>query len=313
MKIATAITTFIAIAILQTSSAFAISAAVKSQQDYVLTLDSLREVNIMVENFGTDIQKKKFEDLKALFRKAAEKYYAREFTSPDSLTDQTVSDNASQNSVELFQQLKIQMSGLSDELSVTYIAKTQNILDSTSKEVNDILINYGKNSGLYNYFYKPIDPLTEKKPYTAGNYHFFRDKQSLETFLKNGYKALQDAKNLYNHPDFIYLKEKKNKTSADLDSMLVSELKVIKFCRLAKQYGIEIHKLMKINQLGDIQKTYNMSLGTISKLPLFDDRIPEDYKVDAIDNMGLVYTIEKSSQGYTGRKTADNTLSTNQP
>ena len=276
---------------------FALSAVAKSQNDYTFLLSTIRDMSIMVDNFGTDDQKKRFDDIRLLFKRSAERHYAREFVKSDSLSDEVKPDNNSQSSLELFLQLKLQVASLFDDISKNYLDRSQVIMDSTSREVNDILINYGKNTGNAKYFYRAIDPLTEKKPYKTGDYHYFRDKETLERYLRNGYKLLQDARNLSNNADFQYIKKKQNKTSVDLDYILNINLDIIQYCRQSKQYGIEMHRMLKISEIGDIQKKYNVTLGTINRNPIFDDRIPKDYKVDAIDNQKLLYRIERDRLG----------------
>jgi hypothetical protein len=279
------------------SGLYALSAVAKSQNDYVFMLSTLRDMNIMVDNFGTDEQKKRFDDIRLLFKRSAERHYAREFIRSDALSEDVKPDNNPQSSIELFMQLKQQVADLFDDVSKNYISRSQLIMDSTSSEVNDILINYGKNTGNAKYFYRAIDPLTEKKPYKSGTYHYYRDKETLERYLKNGYKYLQDAKNLNSNADFLYIKKKQTKTSEDLDYILNVHLDIIQYCRQAKQYGIEMHRMLKVSEVGDIQKKYNITLGAITSYPIFDDRIPQDFKVDAVDNQKLLYKIERDRIG----------------
>jgi hypothetical protein len=283
--------------------AFALSAAAKSQIDYVFMLSTIRDMNIMVDNFGNEEQKKKFEDIRVLFKMSAERHYAQDFVKPLTLNEENQPENNSQSSIELFTQLKIKISLLFDELSNNYISRSQMILDSTSGDVNDILINYGKNSGDAKYFYRAIDPTTEIKPYKSGNYHYYRDKETLERYLRNGYKSLQDARNLSNNSDFIYIKSKQNKSQEDLNYIVKTNLDIIRYCRQAKQYGIEMHRMLKLTNLGSIQRKYNITIGTITRYPIYDDRIPEDYKVDAVDNMKLLFKIERDRTGYDNKKT----------
>jgi hypothetical protein len=281
---------------------FATSAAIKSQNDYVMMLTMIREMRIMVENFGTDDQKKKFDDIKALFKKSAERHYAQEFIKPDTLTEDTKPDSNAQSSLELFLQLKSKVADLFDEISKNYIDRTQLILDSTSKEANDVLIEYGKNTGLAKFFYKAIDPVSEKKPYDASKYHYYRDKETLERYLKHGYRMLQEARNLFNGPDFVYIKAKKEKDTDDFNFLLKTHMDIIKLCRQSKLYGFEMHRILKLSSLGAIQTKYNVSFGEIEHNPLYDDRIPEEYKVDALDSLKLEYRIEKDRIGYTASK-----------
>ena len=65
---------------------------------------------------------------------------------------------------------------------------------------------------------------------------------------------------------------------------------IISSCRTAKLYGIEIHKIMNINELIRILEKYELNLNELD--PIFDDRIPEEYKVDANDNIKLIHTLE---------------------
>jgi len=255
---------------------FAISTAVKAQNDYFLTLSLLRQIRIMVENFGDENSKNKYQEIQALFQTASEDYYGQNF------------DNAHQK----YYKVKIELMALTDTLATLYINRAQEILDSTSKQSFDILIKYDKNSTLKKYFTRPYNPVEDIKPYNPEEYHLFFDRETLERYLKNGYRKLQEAKNIYNNPDIVYLKSKSTKKHNELEFIIKQYLAAIDFCRLAKQYGIEIHKMIKINQLDAIQSKYGLESNKLD--PIFDDRIPEEFKVDANDNLNLVHAIEKS-------------------
>ncbi|RPI90742.1 MAG: hypothetical protein EHM32_11255, partial [Spirochaetales bacterium] len=59
----------------------AISSAVKSQLDYVFTLNHIREIRVIVDNFGDEGQKKEFDEIKTMFNSASEEFYAQNFVS----------------------------------------------------------------------------------------------------------------------------------------------------------------------------------------------------------------------------------------
>jgi hypothetical protein len=63
---------------------FAISTAVKAQNDYFLTLSLLRQIRIMVENFGDENSKNKYQEIQALFQTASEDYYGQNFDNAQS-------------------------------------------------------------------------------------------------------------------------------------------------------------------------------------------------------------------------------------
>ncbi len=257
------------------ASGNAISSAAKSQIDYAFTLNHIRELRVIVENFGDEEQKKQFEDIKSLFNTASEEFYAQNFVS----------------SYQKFYNLKERLSTLMESIADMYIKRSQNILDSTSKASFDILINYSKDGPLAKYFRKSFNPLEDVKPYKEEEYHFFHSRETIERYLRGGYKSLQDARNILADPDMEVIKTKKNKTSANLDFMINRYASAVDNCRLAKQYGIEIHKMIKVHQIGDIQRKYNIAGATLE--PVFDDRIPEEFKVDANDNVKLIHSIEK--------------------
>mgnify|MGYP005853618257 CR=1 FL=1 len=252
-----------------------ISSAVKSQMDYAFTLNHIRELRVIVENFGDEEQKKQFEEIKSLFNKASEEFYAQNFVP----------------SYQKFYNLKERLSTLMESIADMYITRSQNILDSTSKASFDILINYTKDGPLAKFFRKPFNPLEDIKPYKEEEYHFFHSRETIERYLRGGYKSLQDARNLLADPDLEVLKTKKNKTSANLDFIINRYATAVDNCRLAKQYGIEIHKMIKVHRIGEIQRKYNLVGATLE--PIFDDRIPEEFKVDANDNFKLIHSIEK--------------------
>lgn len=273
------------------------SASVQSDRDYKLTLNIIREMDIIVANFGDEKTNKNFNysELKAIFKQAAERHYAQEFLKPVYYTESedTKIDQSFQSSLDLFQKLKIELIKTLDVLSKEYIKRTRSILDSTSRETNDVIVKYSKKSSLARYFYMPINPLYEPKPYTTSEFHFFYKRTTLETYLKNGYKTLQDGINIFKNGDFLYINSKKTKTPREYNYLLTSYLNIIKYCRLAKQYGIEIHKKLKENQLPLIQQKYDISYKKIQNFQIFDDRIPESYKIDAIDNKKMSFKIEK--------------------
>jgi hypothetical protein len=136
----------------------------------------------------------------------------------------------------------------------------------------------------------PYNPVEDIKAYNPDEYHFFHDNEVIENYLKNGYKNLEIAKKIYNDPDLILLKEKEKKTAKNLDYIINKHVEVIFFCRMAKLYGLEIHKVIKVNQLSDILGKYRLAAKKLE--PIFDDRIPEKYKIDANDNMDLIHSIE---------------------
>ena len=89
-----------------------------------------------------------------------------------------------------------------------YLKRTKEILDSTSKESFDTLIEYSKESGLAQYFVRPYDPLRDVKPYESDKFHLFHDKQKIENYLREGYKKYHKAKSIFEDPEIAILRKR---------------------------------------------------------------------------------------------------------
>ena len=104
--------------VIGTGSSYAISPIEKSSKDYALTLEALRNIRIMVENFGDDVLKKKYADIRMQFQDASESYYGQDFT----------------NSASKYKKVKLEMISILGLIDDLYLKRTKEILDSTSKD-----------------------------------------------------------------------------------------------------------------------------------------------------------------------------------
>ncbi len=261
------------------SDSFSISPIEKSTHDYALTLEALRKIRIMVENFGDDGLKKRYADTRLQFQDASESYFGQDFTS----------------SASKYKKVKMEMIYLLGLINDLYLKRTKEILDSTSKDTFDSLIEYSKNSGLAAYFARPYDPLKDVKPYDSDKYHLFHDRERISSYLREGYKKYEAAKRIYEDPEIALLRKKTNLTVKNVNYIINRYMDVIFLCRQAKECGIEIHRVKNINELGKSMVKYNVTHGSI--IPIFDDRIPEKYKVDANDNMRFIHSVEMKKLG----------------
>ncbi len=256
----------------------AVSSSVKATDDYYYTMNVIRKLNNIVSNYPSEINKTNFEKIKDLFNQAGINYYGLSYS----------------DAVIKFMNLKKELIIFTEIVAKNYLERTKLILDSTTKETFDIIIDFNKYSSFAQYFNRPFNPLEDIKPYndqySSKDFHFFYDREKIEAYLQQGYKSYQLALRKFNNPDIDLLKKKKKMTSVDMNSVINNYMNIIDMCREGKQYGIEIYKIRNINDLGEIQKKHNI-LGKKMRT-IFDDRIPNDYKVDAIDNENLIYSIE---------------------
>jgi len=89
------------------------------------------------------------------------------------------------------------------------------------------------------------------------------------------------------------VKAKTEKNNYDVNYMVDSFLDVINLCRQSKQYGIEIYRIIRKNNIYAIQRKYeSYNISITNPEPVFDVRIPENYKIDANDNIKLMHSHE---------------------
>ncbi len=267
--------------ILMPALLFAISASVKAEKDYRFTLNTLRKMKIMVLNFSNEDITNEYDSIQEKFKKASKSYYGQNFT----------------ESVQQFKTVKMDLIDLLEKLGQNYLDRTKEILDSTSADSFDILIKYSKHSGTIAYFRKPFNPLYDVKPYNEKNYHLYHDKTRIEKFLRNGYQKYQKAKDVFEDPEIEYLKNHKRISANNINFIISRYLDVVQLCREAKQYGIEIYKIGIKTAPDDEplnrQRLYQKFDPGQAVDPIFDNRIPDEYKVDANDNRHLIHELEK--------------------
>lgn len=264
-----------------------------SEEDYVYTLTLLRELNTIVLNFGTEEQVEQYKKIKVYYQVAAERHYSKHFIKSVSLSGNPTPDANIKTSIDLFYELKVDLLEMYEEMSDFYIIRTQVLLDGMAREATDILIEYGKQSALAKYFQRPVDPLRDSKPYDANKYHYFYKRQSIEAQLDSGYRYLQQARNVYLDVDYLYVKDKEQRTSADLDFLLEKHRAVIILSRQAKECGLAVYQTLNTHKMDDILRKYDVSITNVIRYPIYDDRLPEEFKIDATDNRKLAFNIEK--------------------
>jgi len=262
------------------SDASAISSSVRSSKDYHYTTTILREMKPMMTNFKSDENQKAYDSLKKNFEIATLEYYGTNYDS----------------SAIKYYNLKLELIKVLENLSAFYLNRTKEILTATSidNDTVEVFITYNRHSGFASYFNKPFDPLRDVKPYdekfTAKDFHFFHDSQKVESYLRDGHFHYNEAVKFVNDPEIAFIKSRKRIKSEQLNYIIDRYINAIQLCRMAKQSALEIYKVKNEFNTGLIQDKYGLRKDQIT--PIFDDRIPEKFKVDAIDNEKMLYPVE---------------------
>lgn len=255
--------------------AWSISLSVKSEQDFIYTIDVIRKLNVIVTNFPEDKAQERFKKIRESFQIATIDFYGQHYT----------------DSYKKFKSVKKDLNILLKDISQSYIKRTKILLDSTSKEAFNVLLNYSKNSPVTKFLRRRYDPFTkEPKPYDVKKFHLFKDKQKIEAYLRLGYKKYHLATKLFSDPELEIIRNKKRIESKTFNYSINKYLKIITECRLSKQYGIEIYKVLYLEKLVERERNYGYSKD--NEKPVFDDRIPDQYKIDANDNMNMLHSKE---------------------
>ena len=259
---------------------YARSALAQSGLDYKFLFGVLRQMEPMMVNFTTDDRKKDQEMLKKNFEEATLEYYGQNYDA----------------AATKYYNLKLELIRVLEQLCNDYMARTNELLAASYAEnrVIDIFINYHKSGSYYAYFKKPFDPLNDISPYKEDfrveDFHFFYNMRRVENYMRYGHYNLTEAKRIFNDPHIAFFKTKKKMQPSELDYIIDMYIYVIRHCRYAKQLGIEIYKLKNKFRSSYFQDNYNLRKSQFT--PIFDDRIPEKFVVDAVDNAKLLYPQE---------------------
>lgn len=206
-----------------------------------------------------------------------------------------------------FMEVKWRMIRLFKGLSYMYIKRTQEILLAAASRAIEIITEFGPQNDKMRLFYIAYDPQREILLYNPKEYHYVLAKTKMNSYLQEGFKILQRAKNRFGYGyRFLYkdvkgniLIEKRAKTDKlyyeeylrNFESNLKKDwLVLINDTRQAKMYAFEIFRLLNKYRFNTILKKYLVDPGKVDSL--FDDRIPDQFQVDFVDSLRRVHKAE---------------------
>lgn len=293
-------TIFILCFLFTTIEAFSISQAEVAKKNYQFTLYLIRSLQVPVENFTTGDNRAKYDNIKKAFFSAREDYYGRNY------------DEAAKK----YKAMKTELIPFILELAQSYLTRTKELIDVAAKDTEDLSTDFTRDSPFRRIITTPRNPVDNETvyygKYNERNYHLFRKSSTLESYIRASYETYFRAKFLLDDPEIEYImqKEGEKQTSGELDYVIKKYIDVITLCRDSKQFAIEIYKVKNVHDLTAIATKYDIA--TINLDPFLDDRIPAEYKIDALDNRNMVYEVRKEfyeSKGITideGKNTGGN-------
>jgi len=278
-----------------TTQLVAISAAEKAKEKMQQNRTYIYALEISILNFGTDEWKNEYTAVKNKYLTGLSLF---------------MEDNYVPAYKELLSAQQ-DLEKLYEKVSMEYIARTQKILQELVKQAVDVDLKYQKGSDLANRTMDPREAPKEAPAYEPTEYHYFYDKKTIFRNIDMGFSLLGDAKRVHreaaNFIDKYYEKTKKIDPSV-YNYKIEQYLGVIELCRQAKQDAFYAYQLLNRNDIYTVQTEHrgNRFAREANLLPVFDPRIPDEYKVDASDARKLIHAEEVRIKlnGGSGKKQA---------
>ncbi|MDH5717199.1 MAG: hypothetical protein OEZ22_06140 [Spirochaetia bacterium] len=263
------------------SQLHAISAAEKAREKRVELMDAIVFLNTAVTNFGTGEQKNQYDEFKSKSSKALAFYFEENYS----------------EAYKQFLEVQLDIEKLLENLSSQYIERSEKMMSELVTEVMDINIEYDKRGEYVTQTLKNKEPNLQRT-YDHVNYHLTYDKRPMTFSIDYGYKDLGTAKKVRQRAIDIekHLEEGQKLTPRHRKERIEKYIATIKICRKAKDKALNIHRLNNRNDIYSVQTQYKDNPYMVEKKldPVFDTRIPDEYKIDANDNLNRIHEKEVS-------------------
>lgn len=250
---------------------------------YMVSLETI------IANFGTDANKETYNDIKKKYVSAVGFYYERDFA----------------EAYRLYTEIQQSIETLAEDLSLKYIERSQKMLIDFSSKIIDLETKYDKNSELaktlkanrVSYFNEEKKKeLMSSRFYNPKIVHYTYDRYSILDNLAYGFGNLGTAKEAREKAQSMdkYLGKEQKPYPRLRDKKIRAYLASIERCRDAKANAIRMLQLYNRNDEYTVQGnvTFNPEnkefkenpfLVEHSLDPVFDPRIPQEYRIDAED------------------------------
>jgi hypothetical protein len=301
----------------------ALSSVVKAQQLRMELLSQIRQLDIIIENFGDE--KLTADDKELIFGKHYSEYdtnynlekeynayipdkkerenfdFKKEYQESRAIFDKATITFFSRNYIAaeiMFLETKWRLIKLLKGLSFLYLKKTQVILDEAALTAVKKIVEYGPQNDKLRIFKVVYDPLRDVLLYNPKEYNFVMSRVDLNNFLEKGFRLLHQAKTNFGYKyRFFYKDEKgniKTEKTAKTDKLFFNEY-LTNFDSDLKVNWLQIindnrkAKLYAFEIFRLLNKYRFNGIMNRYRIPpekvdeIFDDRIPDVFQVDFID------------------------------
>ncbi len=262
------------------SPVMAVSVTEKAKEKLTQNREYIVELEIILENFGTDEQKAEYAEIKDGYLAGLSYFLQKKYA----------------GSYSKLLEAQKRLEKLYEQLSMDYIERTNEMLHNVAKQYVDINIKYDYNSELVARYEKTREPPDEKLSYDPKNYHLYYDKYDIYNNINVGYSRLGDAERVRTYAmELEKWYEEGKEMDPSVHSTRIEHYSIaINLCREAKRNVIRAYQLMNRNDIYTVQTEFADNRFAIEKHldPVFDPRIPDEYKVDASDALRRIHANE---------------------
>jgi len=244
------------------------------------TLDLMVFLEVPLKNFQTPEFEKEYAEIKAKFRASLTYYYEVNYL----------------ESYRGFLETLVLLEKLYEKLSLQYIDRTNQMLQNAAQTIVNVEIEFHKRAIKNTLFDRDRLAPKEKQMYDPTEFHFTYTKRDISSNLEMGYNILTEAKEIRQMAMDVdkFLEEDKEMDPNTRLRRVEMYRAVISRCRQSKQNAVQAFRLINKHEVYKVQdqfknnyyaKEYNLD-------PVFDPRIPDQYKVDASDSLNRLHSEE---------------------
>lgn len=244
------------------------------------TLDLMVFLEVPLKNFQTPELEKEYAEIKAKFRASLTYYYEVNYL----------------ESYRGFLETLVLLEKLYEKLSLQYIDRTNQMLQKAAQTIVSVEIEFHKRAIKNTLFDRDRLAPKEKQMYDPTEFHFTYTKRDISSNLEMGYNILTEAKEIRQMAMDVdkFLEEDKEMDPNTRLRRVEMYRAVINRCRQSKQNAVQAFRLINKHEVYKVQdqfknnyyaKEYNLD-------PVFDPRIPDQYKVDASDSLNRLHSEE---------------------
>lgn len=268
------------------------------------SLEQLVYLDVPVQNFGTDDTKAAYQELKKQYSVALAFYFEDNYL----------------EAYRGFLDIQAKIEKLYEQISLQYIDRTSILLqsaidgktgaeadgsapaDGAEKPINDpkgavdVEFQYNRRQDVVKRFGHDREAPKEKPLYDTKEYYYAVDKQAIINNLDAGYELLGNAKRARQEAmDLEKWLENDKPIDPRMRKMRIDNYKAaIDACRQAKLNGIKAFQLLRRHDIYKVQTEFAENFYAVEKRlsPVFDLRIPAEYRIDFNDSYNKLHNDE---------------------